>query len=317
MTQVTSGKVARIPGCDNRITAVKSSLMTTISVPGVPLMTPQEFRILRDYLYRRCGLYFEESKKFFLERKLRDRVGAMGMQSYSQYFMNLHGENEWMELKEIYKQVTTTETGFFRNRKQMNALRYELMDDLIQEARRRPDQMLKGWSAGCSTGEEAYSLAMLIRSKLSGSELDIPVRITGSDINERALKTAEHGLYDANRCTGLPQPFLDRYMEPVGDRYRVCDRIRDMVSLTFFNLADTTRYLRLGRMDFVFCRNVLIYFGDAVRKEVLQGLARVIRPGGLLFLGYSEHLPRQPYFDPLIRDGHTICYRRIEEAWPQ
>lgn len=280
-------------------------------------MTPQEFRILRDYLYRRSGLYFEESKKFFLERKLRTRVESMGMQSYSQYFMNLHGENELMELKEIFKQVTTTETGFFRNRKQMLAVHHELLDGLIQEARRRPDQMLKGWSAGCSTGEEAYSLAMLIRAKLTELNLDIPVQISGSDINERALKTAEHGLYDAYQCAALPQPFLDRYMKRVGDRLHVSEQIRDMVRFEFFNLADTTRYLRLGRMDFVFCRNVLIYFGDAVRKEVLQGLARVIRPGGLLFLGYSEHLPRQPHFDPVIRDGHTICYRRIEEAWPR
>jgi len=288
--------------------------MNTISTTGATGMTAEEFRIFRDYIYRRSGLYFEESKKFFLEKKLAERLVALGIDSFSRYFMHLHQENEPVEVKEIFRHITTTETGFYRNRRQMDGLRRRLLQDVVARVQKRGDRLLRVWSAGCSTGEECYTVAMLIRQHLDAANLDLQAEVIGSDINEQALKEARLGLYGEERCAPLPDELRHGFMDQVPGGFQVKGDIRQSVRFSYFNLADTFRYLSMGKMDMVLCRNVMIYFGEAARKEVLDSMARVIRPGGLLFLGYSEHIPKPGPFEPVVRDGRTVCYRKVNES---
>ncbi len=284
-------------------------------ISGVPGLTDEEFRSLRDYIYRRCGMYFEDSKKFYLEHKLGRRLRELGSHSFSQYYMQIQqaGGDE-REIQEIFNTITTTETCFYRNAPQMRAFQNKILPETVERKFSSGSRFLKIWSAGCATGEEPYTLAMLILEEQPSFPSDLQIEILATDINRSAMTIAKRGVYSAESAQRLPATLRERYLIPHGDRYRVSGKVQDLVHFRFFNLANGTRYLSFGKMDIVFCRNVLIYFAEAARKKAFEDLSRVLDPGGFLFVGYSENaLVMSSAFSLVQYKGRPVCYRIIQK----
>lgn len=284
-----------------------------LSIAGAPGLTDEEFRIIRDYIYRRCGMYFEDSRKFYLEHKLGKRLKALGSRSFSQYFMEIQqsGGDE-TEVQEIFNTVTTTETCFYRNTPQMLAFQNLVLPEVVAEKFSSGSRILKIWSAGCASGEEPYTLAMLALEGVQSFPADLRVEIMASDINRSAISAAERGIYTARAAQRLPVELRERYMTPHGDGFRVNRDVRDMVTFRFFNLANGTKYLSFGKMDIVFCRNVLIYFAEASRRKALEDLSRVLNPNGFLFVGYSENaMMMSSRFSLVHYNKRPVCYRAV------
>lgn len=282
-----------------------------LSIAGAPGLTDEEFRILRDYIYRRCGMYFEDSKKFYLEHKLGKRLKELGSRSFSQYFMDVQQSGgDTTEIQEIFNSVTTTETCFYRNTPQMQAFRNLVLPEVVAEKFSSGSKTLRIWSAGCATGEEPYTLAMLVLEGMSSFPADLRIEIMATDINRSAMNVAERGIYSAQAAQRLPDNLRDRYMTPHGDGFRVNREVRNRVTYRFFNLANGTRYISFGKMDIVFCRNVLIYFAEASRRKALEDLSRVLNPAGFLFVGYSENaVMMSSRFSLVHYNKRPVCYR--------
>ena len=284
--------------------------MVAVVNENSPRLSDEEFRIFRDFIHRRVGIYFHDSKRSFLEHRLGSRLRIAGAETFSQYFMTLQQKLEIREVNNLIDSITTTETSFYRNRPQMDAFRAVILPDLLKRRNRIGSGPIRIWSAGCSTGEEPYTLAMLAldAGRMLGDRVD--VEILACDINETALKHARQGVYSSEGTRALPADLLKRYLEPVGTGYRVHDELKDMILFQRLNLAEDGRYLRLGQMDVVFCRNVLIYFGEAVRRRALKAIADILRDGGFLFTGHSENPAGvNPIFEPVMISGRPICYR--------
>ena len=285
------------------------------SIAGVPGLTDDEFRNLRDHIYRRSGLYFEDSKKFYLEHKLGRRLKELGSRSFSQYYMELQQSGgEGAEMQEIFDTVTTTETCFYRNAPQMQAFSKLVLPELVEKKFASGSNTLRIWSAGCATGEEPYTLAMLVLEGAAAFPGNLKIEILATDINRSALTAAERGIYTEQAARRLPENLRERYMIPHGEGYRLKREVCDMVKFRFFNLANGTRYLTFGKMDIVFCRNVMIYFAEAARKKVLDNLSRILNPEGFLFVGYSENpLLTQGPFSLVQYNSRPVCYRVVTQ----
>ncbi|MCK5879704.1 MAG: hypothetical protein KAH24_07985, partial [Holophagae bacterium] len=182
--------------------------------------------------------------------------------------------------------------------------------EVVAEKFSSGSRTLKIWSAGCATGEEPYTLAMLALEGGPSFPADLRIEIVATDINRSAINAAERGIYTARAVERLPGYLRERYMTPHGDGFRVNRDVREMVTFRFFNLANGTKYLNFGKMDIVFCRNVLIYFAEASRRKAQEDLSRVLNPKGFLFVGYSENALMLPSrFSLVHHNKRPVCYR--------
>ncbi len=284
--------------------------MVTMVNENSPALSDEEFRIFRDFIHRKSGIYFHDSKRSFLEHRLKSRLRVLGLDTFSYYFMILQQKMEIRELTNLFDSITTTETSFYRNVPQMDALRSTIIPDLLEQKSALGAGPVRIWSAGCATGEEPYTVAMLALEAKRKVDSRAGVEILAVDLNETALKHAQRGIYTRESVRALPRELLSRYLEPVGDGYRVTDEVKDMVMFQRFNLAEDGRYLRLGQMSIILCRNVLIYFGEAVRRRVLKAMTDLMKDDGLLFTGYSENPAHtNPVFEPVVMGGRPVCYR--------
>jgi len=270
-------------------------------------MRPEEFRLLREVISSKTGITFGTEARATLERKLRERVLVLGLSSFSEYYQLLRfggrGSSEWDEALEL---ITTNETYFFREDYQLRAFRDEVVPLLAEQARAR--KRLAIWSAGCSTGEEAYTIAILTQDHpaLAGFE----VRVFGSDISRRCVGVARRGVYGPGsfRTTTADQKrqwFVER-----PDGLHVCDRIRGLVHFGQLNILEEERTRLLGRMDAIFCRNVLIYFDAHARRRAIDLFHERLQPGGVLMLGHSESLLNVSTAFELLHLREDLVYRK-------
>lgn len=276
-----------------------------------PEMSLEEFRLLRDIVYDHCGILIREDMKFLMERRLGARVEELGLSGFGAYRQLLrHSPDKKGELELAIELLTTNETYFFREPLQLRAFSEELLPQLrAQNGRAR---RLRLWSAGCSSGEEAYTLAMLVREDSAFSGWD--VEVVGTDISKRVLALARKGEYGANALRSTPPALLGRYFEKVQSRFRVRPEVRAMVSFGHLNLLDQEMGQLIPRMDLIMCRNVMIYFDVAAKKKVLAGFHHKLVPGGFLLLGHSENLISFSSDFELVHLEHDLVYRRPEEA---
>lgn len=250
----------------------------------------EEFRLLRDLVYTYSGLYFDENAKYLLEKRLARRLETHQLKTYREYyqFLKFNRKRE-QELEEIMDLLTTNETYFFREEYQLNAFSNEIVPELCKRklAAGQP-RRLRIWSAGCSTGEEPYTIAMLLLEQrcLQGWQLEI----IGTDISQRVLQQARRGVYGRSAFRMTDDYYLLKYFEPQDGGFRIVDKVRQLVSISHLNLLDRTRMAMLGQFDLVFCRNVIIYFDIAAKKQVVESFHRVLQDGGFLLLGHSESL---------------------------
>jgi len=252
-------------------------------------MTDDEFQLIRNLIYNFSGLYFADDNRFLLERRLSTRLSHHQLSTFHEYYYYLRYDlNKDQELSDIMDVLTTNETYFFREAFQLRAFTEEIVPALVETKRSNGDKSLRIWSAGCSTGEEPYTIAMLL---LERPELaDWSVEIIGTDISQRVLHIARKGVYGNSSFRVTDEQFKKRYFHEQEGCFRISDRVRELVNFSRLNLYDESRFLFLGRMDIVFCRNVIIYFDQPAKKKVIEHFYTTLNPGGFLLLGHSESL---------------------------
>jgi len=247
------------------------------------------FRLLRDFIHGYCGIFFDDGSKFLLERRLTRRLEQRQLRSFEEYYHFLrYDRKREEELAVLVDNLTTNETYFFRESPQLRAFSEEILPELREVLAER--KVIRIWSAGCSTGEEPYTIAILLLE--SGDWWrDWQVEILGSDINQRVLHTARKGVYkkSAHRVTS-PEMLAKYFIEEEKGNYRIADRVRELVSFSYLNLLDPYKTSLISNMDVIFCRNVIIYFDKEAKKKVIEGFYEKLRKGGYLLLGHSESL---------------------------
>jgi chemotaxis protein methyltransferase CheR len=245
------------------------------------------FRLLRDSIYKRTGMWFADSSKYLLQKRLSPRARELNFDSFQKYFYFLQydarAENEF---DQIYDLVTTNETYFFREPAQLAAFVEEIIPDILS---RKQVRKVRIWSAGCSSGEEPYSIAMLLEER--GLYSQALFEIFASDINQSVLAKARRGHYRENAFRATDPGLREKYFarDPDGS-WRIRDEIRNRISFGRLNLYDEPRVSLLGHVDIIFCRNVIIYFDDSSKKVVVSNFYNRLVDGGYLLLGHSESL---------------------------
>ena len=250
-------------------------------------LTEEEFRLIRDLIYNHCGLFFDDDSKYLLDRRLSQRVTLHNLSGFREYYQFLkYDRRKEEEVADIMDLLTTNETYFFREAFQLRAFTDEIIPELMKSKQR--ERTLRIWSAGCSTGEEPYTIAMLLLEM--GCFQGWRIEIIGSDISQRVVQQARKGIYTKSSFRATDEHYVRRFFSEVDGGYRICDAVRELVTISQMNLFDANRLALLGKMDVIFCRNVIIYFDQVSKKRVIEAFHNALRGGGYLLLGHSESL---------------------------
>ncbi len=255
-------------------------------------LADKDFELFRDYVYNLCGIYFHASKKYFLESRLARRMEEAGINSHAEYYKLLKaGPGGSQELKKLLDEITTNETCFFRNIPQLNALEQKLLPELVEAKGKIGFRKLRIWSAASSSGEEAFTMAMILQEKRSTLLKDWIIEIIGTDINETVLAQAREGIYNAYSVRNTPDFYLKKYFKQEGsEKYLLSPEIKKLVTFNHLNLYDDTKMIFMKSFDFIFCANVLIYFDTASKSKVVQHFYNNLQSYGYFFVGQSESL---------------------------
>jgi chemotaxis protein methyltransferase CheR len=298
--------------------------MTERAGTARPDLTTSEYEAWREFIWQQSGLYFSENHRGFLARRIWERMRALRTHSCSEYYhfvrFNPQGSKEWEELLEL---LVICETGFFRHEPSFRALA-EILPHLLLGKQERGLNTLRMWSAGCSTGQEAYSLAMLFLDTVRFPEL-WQVEIMATDISRRAVEKARSGLYKPFEVRYMPEHYRDKYLMVEGGagvtasipslrstiRYRVAKRVQEMVHFGYLNLSDPTSCW-VTAQDVIFCQNVLIYFKPESRVETVQHLCQRLNPGGYLFLAPAEVIGLKLPGVQLVHFEDSLVYKRVK-----
>jgi chemotaxis protein methyltransferase CheR len=252
---------------------------------------------------------FDNNKRYYIDRRLAERIAATHSGSFQSYFAMLRSDAEH-EIEHLINAFTVNETYFYREDHQLRCMTSHLLSTLLQ--RRKTGDPIRIWSIPCSTGEEPYSIAIWLME--NWSEVDNHnIEIVASDIDSRALNSAAEGFYGARALMRLSRQLVDRYFAPVDEgRVRIDPGLRESVQFTRANLIDPQDMARYRDFDIVFCRNVLIYFDDASRRLAAENLYDCLRPGGYICLGHSETMSRISSLFSVCRFPEAIVYQRPE-----
>lgn len=248
-------------------------------------MSEELFRLFRDYILNQCGIFFKETNKFLLERRIIQRIKVLQFQSFEQYYYYLtYDPRASQEIDLLYDVITTNETYFFREQKQLKAFIEEIVPEILSSK-----DKIRIWSAGCSTGEEPFTIAMLLSEYNYFQKFSID--IFASDLSQEAIVKARKGIYKENSFRTCPEYFKKKYFEEISPgSYKIKDEIKQRISFGKLNLLDLNRIYLLGYLDVIFCRNVIIYFDDKSKKRVVEMFFDRLYPKGFLLLGHSESL---------------------------
>jgi chemotaxis protein methyltransferase CheR len=278
----------------------------SVQTPAVVPLTADEMARVGELLYRWTGMIFGENKRYYIERRITERMKRSGMASVPAYlgYVGSHGG----EREALINAFTINETYFYREEHQLAALSRDLLPNLIRY--RRPGDLVRIWSMPCSTGEEAYSIAIWLLENWPLVDA-YNIEIVGSDIDTAALGRAREGQFTERSLARLPSGLRDAYFEPEsGHHRRIIQDLRESVRFTSANIIDPASMASLGKFDVILCRNVLIYFDDAARLTAANTLYDCLNPGGYLCLGHSESMGRISDRFELARLADAIVYRR-------
>lgn len=271
-----------------------------------PALTDDAFERLRTLLAQRAGLVFDDSRRTSLSYAVADRMKAAGAPSLDAYLASVEQPRS-AEAQALLDDVTIPETYFFRNAPQFRALRQLVIPELVRHAAANGHR-IRVWSAGCSTGEEAYSVAILLREILPTGPWD--VQVVGTDISTRALAAARAGRYGARSLGPADAAMRKRWFTPVDGEFVVRPEIKTLVDFRHHNLVTEPALLGDGQVDLVLCRNVTIYFARDTTRALMKRLHGCLRDGGYLFLGHSETLWQISEDFRLVALGEAFVYRR-------
>jgi chemotaxis protein methyltransferase CheR len=275
-------------------------------------LTEREFKELRSFLYDRSGLHFGDNKKFLIENRLQKRLAERGMERFEPYLRLLQSTPGVAgELLELLDAVTTHETSFFRNQPQLEAFRRRVLPEVIERQTGKGRKALRIWSAACSSGEEPYTLAMLVLEVLGPEIKRWSVQILGTDIAQSVLEKARGAAYNRYSFRSAPAYYIQKYFEVEGqDLFHLKDEPKSLVNFQLLNFADDARMRVMRGYQIVFCRNALIYFDKPAKRRFVAHFTRALDPGGYFFAGHSESLHGVSDELKLIHFPGALAYRK-------
>ncbi len=291
-----------------------------------PALNEAELRLLQALVYQECGMHFDERRASFLQDRLQRRLKECRLDSFYSYYRLLISKQGKQELALLLENLTVNETSFFRNKAQLNLFQHEILEALLQSKQERHDYTLRIWSAGCSTGQEPYTLAMLVADALTYYQMRNPrprdfsvpkplvpapwqLEILASDISYSVLRAAQEGSYAEHQMSAVDYSFRLRYFDKVGARYAIKKTVKELVHFDFHNLK--TEYLP-QRNDMIFCRNVMMYFDEAEQKRLVEKFHRCLNPLGYLFIGHAESLLGLTEKFQMVHRNAGTAYQRVE-----
>lgn len=275
----------------------------------VPSLSEAEFKLFRHLIKKRVGISFSRTKMGTLQRKLASRLTRLGLESYHAYYRYLlHDKKGGLELRQLINTITVDQTAFFRHAKQFELLSNVLLTQI--KTQKNTTKKLRIWSAGCATGEEAYSIAMVVNEMFKGTG-SWDIKILASDIDTEDLKFAYKGLYPEKSIQDVPSEYLKRYFKKGTGRdagfYLARKALKKNVLFRRLNFMDFEFPFK-GPVDIIFCRNVMIYFDEKLKRKLIDNFFRVLDQGGFLCLGASESLIG--FDDRFALAGHSTYQKK-------
>lgn len=271
------------------------------------ILLPRDFEDLRNLIADLCGLDFQEDSKSIFERRIFSRIQALNLPSPRDYYFFLKfSPKRNDELEKLINILTTNETYFFREKYQLRAFQEEILPEIYE--RKKRERKIRIWSAGCSTGEEPYTIAIILKEKKIFDNWQ--KEIFASDINTDVLQKARAGIYEFNSFRDTEPRFIKEYFRFSGGKYEIVPEIKNSVNFGKLNLLDSDKVKMLGPFDVVFCRNVLIYFTKEAKKKVVNSFFHALLNGGYLLLGHAESLINISSDFELVHLKSDIVYRK-------
>jgi len=278
-----------------------------------PRMTPQQFIGLRGVLARRAGIRLPDNKQFMLESRLAERLAELGLDDFGQYLTFLTtGPFQVDEFRELYSLLRSNESWFFRNQAQLDVFEHRVLPELIE--RRERTKRLRIWAAACATGEEAYTLAIIVSRVLGGRLEDWHVEIFGTDLTPQLVQTAREGVYAGSALRMTPDAVRSGFFVETDGRWRIDRDIREMVSFGVLDLRETLVASRHGVWDVVFCRDAMINCDDPSRRRIVTTLSNALADDGMLFIGHAENICDVTEALRPISIPHGYCYEKACRA---
>jgi chemotaxis protein methyltransferase CheR len=289
-------------------TATVSNFGAVVANGGGPLLGDAEFQFLRDFVYRHCGIALSEQKRQLVQGRLLRRLRALGLKEFASYCELLRKDPD-AELGELASVISTNVTAFFREMHHYDLLVEQLLPHWLEE--KKHGGRLRIWSAGCATGEEPYALAMVLAEALERTGSHVDARILATDLSPQALEHAQAGMYALDRMDGVSAERRRRWFLRGEGQYQgyacVHPRLRELVTIQPLNLLHD--WPMRGPFDAIFCRNVVIYFDKPTKQRLFERYARLLVPGGYLFLGHSESM--HGLSDAFDLVGRTVYRKRV------
>jgi chemotaxis protein methyltransferase CheR len=274
-------------------------------------ISDQDFRKFREYFYRKTGIIFELSKRYFVDKRLIERIASTGNKSFSSYFSMLRLQASGEELQQLTNSMTVNETYFLREEYQFECLVNSILPEIVK--RKTDKNPIRIWCIPSSSGEEAYTVAMYLIERWAGLE-EWNVEIISSDIDTGILHKAQVGRYSPRSVQHVPAVWLSKYFTRIGDDYQICQDLREAVEFTRVNLAEPNDTKPYRHLDIIFCRNLLIYFDDLSRKAAAETFYDALKSGGYICLGHSESMSRISSLYKVRKFPEAIVYQKSLEA---
>lgn len=277
----------------------------------IPEMSYVQFEQWRKFIYEKTGIYFQDNKKYLLESRLLKRIVHLKINSYEEYFKLIStGLNNKGEMRYFYDTITINETFFFRNTGQLDAMVQKVIPEILQNNQKTGKQKIRIWSAACSSGEEAYSAAIMINEFIKPRFPDITFEIIGTDINQTVLDTAVRAIYGDYSIRNIPVQYLKKYFKHIDGMYELNLDIKTMATFKNANLFDNNDMIYMNNFDIIFCANVLIYFDNNSKIKVVNQLYKSLNKGGYLFIGFSETLHGISKAFSVVSFPKTVGYKK-------
>jgi chemotaxis protein methyltransferase CheR len=274
------------------------------------VMSDETFKLFRDFIYTKSGIFFNDSKKYLLEGRVSKRLSINKVSTFEEYLQLLKSSQGRGELSALYEAITINETYFFRAEQQFDALEQIIIPEIIASKGNSPGTTVRLWSSASSTGEEAYTMAIIINERLKKKYPHVRFQIMASDINSAVLETARQGIYKEYAIRNVPPNLLTKYFKKDGATYQLSDEIRRQVTFLNVNLFDSSAMRSMQNFDIIFCCNVLIYFDLASKQQVISGLYDSLNKNGHLIIGYSESLHGVSKAFKLIHLPKAMVYKK-------
>ncbi len=276
----------------------------------MPEISVEQFKRLSQHIYQKLGLHFDEKKIYFLKKRVEKRMAALNIADPQDYvFMVGYADPHDVEMQALANLVTTNETYMFREYDQLQAFANHCLPQVLSVKQTRGDRTLRIWSAGCSSGEEPYTLAMIVQEVFPQAQ-SWKCEIIATDIDENVLRHAAAGRYGDRAVAEVPEEYRKKHLSEDGDEWLVRPKTAALVEFRHLNLNDRMAMRTMRGFDFIFCRNVLIYFDDLSRKAVVDHFYNALNPGSFVFLGHSESVGRITTAFKLKRFESHLVYEK-------